>query len=329
MDGWMDGWWLDDGRWVCGYMDGWMMNGCWMGSWMDDNSGKSLNLPACVPGHHTPSCLHRESGQPPPGSEGPSCQSSTSVWGPPSVWSWGKEDLVIELRISFDTVNNFNFVMHVCTLSCIWFCATPWTVACQASLSRGFSRQEYWNWVAISSSMGIFPTQGWNPEPLMSPGLAGGFFTTSAPWRPIVHHLQAHLSLLSWDKFSNSFIRNKSVKVLVTQLCPTLCDSTDCSFCPWDFTGKNTGVGCHFLLQGIFPTQGLNPSLPHCRWIAYHLSHCGKPSGTKAIVYCHLPGSTCQFWTWLGQRSALLRSVSNLHNVKSGCLRISLISSRN
>ena len=31
--------------------------------------------------------------------------------------------------------------------------------------------------------------------------------------------------------------------------------------CPWDFSGKNTGVGCHFLLQGIFPTQGLNPCL--------------------------------------------------------------------
>ena len=34
---------------------------------------------------------------------------------------------------------------------------------------------------------------------------------------------------------------------------------------PWGYPGKNTGVSCHFLLQGIFPTQGLNPSLPHCR----------------------------------------------------------------
>ena len=34
---------------------------------------------------------------------------------------------------------------------------------------------------------------------------------------------------------------------------------------PWDSPSKNTGVGCHFLLQGIFPTQGLNPGLPHCR----------------------------------------------------------------
>ena len=35
--------------------------------------------------------------------------------------------------------------------------------------------------------------------------------------------------------------------------------------CPWDFPGNNTGVGCHFLLQGIFPTQGSNPGLLHCR----------------------------------------------------------------
>ena len=46
---------------------------------------------------------------------------------------------------------------------------------------------------------------------------------------------------------------------------------------PWDFPGKNTGVGCHFLLQGIFPTQGLNPDLPHCRQILDYLSHQGSP----------------------------------------------------
>ena len=35
--------------------------------------------------------------------------------------------------------------------------------------------------------------------------------------------------------------------------------------CPWNFLGKNTGVGCHSLLQGILPTQGSNPGLLHCR----------------------------------------------------------------
>ena len=41
---------------------------------------------------------------------------------------------------------------------------------------------------------------------------------------------------------------------------------------PWDFPGKNTGVGCHFLLQRIFPTQGSNLGLPHCRQMLYHLT---------------------------------------------------------
>ena len=51
--------------------------------------------------------------------------------------------------------------------------------------------------------------------------------------------------------------------------------------CPWDSPDKNTGVGCHALLQGIFLTQGLNPcllSLLHCRWILYHWANEGSPS---------------------------------------------------
>ena len=43
--------------------------------------------------------------------------------------------------------------------------------------------------------------------------------------------------------------------------------------CPWNSPGKNTGVGCHDLLQKIFLTQGLNPGLLHCRQILYHLSY--------------------------------------------------------
>ena len=52
---------------------------------MDECSGKSLNLLAYVPGHLAPSCLLPESGQPLPGSEGPSWKSSVTVWVPPSV----------------------------------------------------------------------------------------------------------------------------------------------------------------------------------------------------------------------------------------------------
>ena len=48
-------------------------------------------------------------------------------------------------------------------------------------------------------------------------------------------------------------------------------------FCPWDSPGENTGMGCHVLLQGIFPSQGLNLGLLHCRHILYCLSHQGSP----------------------------------------------------
>ena len=48
---------------------------------------------------------------------------------------------------------------------------------------------------------------------------------------------------------------------------------------PWDFPGKNAGVGCHFLLQGIFPTQGLNPGLSHWRQTLYR-----KPAHLKYNV---------------------------------------------
>ena len=70
----------------------------------------------------------------------------------------------------------------------------------------------------------------------------------------------------------------------VTQLYPTLCDPVDYSL-PGSSVhggppGKNTGVDCQALLQGIFPTQGQNPGLPHYRQILYHLSHKGSPDIT-------------------------------------------------
>ena len=47
--------------------------------------------------------------------------------------------------------------------------------------------------------------------------------------------------------------------------------------CPWDSPGKKTGVSSQSLLQGVFPAQGPNPGLWHCRWILYHLSLQGSP----------------------------------------------------
>ena len=60
-------------------------------------------------------------------------------------------------------------------------------------------------------------------------------------------------------------------KMKVAQLCLTLR-----LYSLWNSPGQNTGAGSRFLLQGIFPIQGLNPGLPHCRRILYQLSHEGR-----------------------------------------------------
>ena len=72
----------------------------------------------------------------------------------------------------------------------------------------------------------------------------------------------------------------------ITLSCLTLCDPMDCSLpgssVHGNSPGQNTGVGCHALLQGIFPTQGSNLGLPHCRRILYHL---------EPLLYAILPSS--------------------------------------
>jgi len=55
--------------------------------------------------------------------------------------------------------------------------------------------------------------------------------------------------------------------------------------CPWNSPGKNTRVGCHVFLQGIFPTQGLNLGLLHCRWILYQLIHQGSSARWSLTNY--------------------------------------------
>ena len=65
-------------------------------------------------------------------------------------------------------------------------------------------------------------------------------------------------------------------------------------YSPWNSLGQNTGMGSLSLLQGIFPTQGLNPGLPHCRRILYQLSHKGSPrnvlySLTEEMKFSYCP----------------------------------------
>ena len=62
-------------------------------------------------------------------------------------------------------------------------------------------------------------------------------------------------------------------------------DSLQPLYSPWSSLGHNTGVGSLSLLQGIFPTQGSNPGLLHCRWILYQLSHKGSPRIVEWVAY--------------------------------------------
>ena len=60
----------------------------------------------------------------------------------------------------------------------------------------------------------------------------------------------------------------------------------------WNSPGQNTGEGSLSFLQGIFPTQGLSPDLPHCRWILYQLSHNWSPRILEWVAYTFSSGSS-------------------------------------
>ena len=83
-----------------------------------------------------------------------------------------------------------------------------------------------------------------------------------------------------------------AVLCLVTQSCLMLFNPLDCSLPDFsvhvDSPGKNTRVGCHALLLGIFPTQRSNPDPPQCRQILYHMSHQGSP---RVLEWVHYPFS--------------------------------------
>ena len=99
----------------------------------------------------------------------------------------------------------------------------------------------------------------------------------------------------------------------VSQWCLTLCDPLDTRLLhPWDFLGKSTGVGCHFLLQGIFPTQGSNPGLPHCRQTLYCLSH--QESHLKAeIIHQQQKCTTRNIQGLLSERKKIVAEENHIY----------------
>ena len=105
---------------------------------------------------------------------------------------------------------------------------------------------------------GIWDSPGPGIKPV-SLALQGGFLTIESPGKPqqAFFWFQTLCSSLSHVWF---FVTPWTVQPARL-------------FCPWDFPGKDTGVGCHLLLQGIFPTQGSNLGLLHCSQTLYHLSY--------------------------------------------------------
>ena len=75
------------------------------------------------------------------------------------------------------------------------------------------------------------------------------------------------------------------MKWSVTRSVMSYCEQPHGLYSPRHSPGQNTGVGGLSLLQGIFPTQGLIPGLPHCGWILYQLSHKGSPRILEWIAY--------------------------------------------
>ena len=84
------------------------------------------------------------------------------------------------------TFNVLPYVTNECVLSrSVELFAIPWTIACQAPLSMGFSRKEYWSGLPFPS-LGDLPDPGIKPMSHTSPALADGFFTTVQPGKPLV-----------------------------------------------------------------------------------------------------------------------------------------------
>ena len=102
-------------------------------------------------------------------------------------------------------------------------------------------------------------------------------------------HKQNQISLQSRSNINKSSkslsVGQVKVQVKVTQSCPTLCDPMNYIYSYWNSPGQNTGVGSLSLLQEIFPTQGSNPGLKHCRQILYQLSHKGSPRMLEWVAY--------------------------------------------
>ena len=137
--------------------------------------------------------------------------------------------------------------------------ATLWTVPRQAPLSKGFFRLEYWSgllrlldWFIVlsRSSISYFPVYSFH--------LIFESLILKLQLKKILIYLPRKIRAIYSGTTCNFVLYSPSLLLLCYRVCPS------------HFTGKHAGVGCHFLLQGIFLTQGLNPHLLFCRQLLCH-----------------------------------------------------------
>ena len=111
--------------------------------------------------------------------------------------------------------------MHACMLnhfSCVWLFAIPWSIALQAPLSMGFSKQEYWR-VLPCPPPGDLPNPRIEPVSLTSPVLAGRFFTISTTWEA---HLKTLIIYLTWYELQRNIAEKVYSRVWLTMYSPKL-----------------------------------------------------------------------------------------------------------
>ena len=129
-----------------------------------------------------------------------------------------------------------------------------------APLSMGFSRQEYWSGLPCPSP-GELPNPGMEPASLMASVLAGRLLTTSATCCFCCLVAKSYPTLRPYGL--------QPARLL----------------CPWDSPDKNTGMGCHALLQGNFPTQGWNLSLLHLLYSGGFFTICLTWEASCTIIH--------------------------------------------
>ena len=163
-------------------------------------------------------------------------------------------------------------------LSHVQLFATPWTVAHQAPLSMEFSRLEYWSRLWFPIPGGSFQSRDQTHVSFIS-CIGRWILHHWATWKPSSLCILCQIILSYWvanlleDPISSIYAKWSESRSVVSDSLPP-----HWLYSSWNSLGQNTGVSRLSLLQGIFPTQGWNPGLPHCRRILYQLSHKGSPN---------------------------------------------------